>query len=99
MALTIYDHHVPYLDAPLFYNEIRGLNCLEDMGDGLRFRLPDTDYYLFLTFSSFVWVYYPENQEPELLTFEKVLDRLPEDKIEILIYHLDVFRYEKHNRK
>jgi hypothetical protein len=95
MALTIYDHHVAYLDAPLFYHEIRGLNCLEDMGDGLRFRLPDTDYYLFLTFSSFVWVYYPQDQEPELLTFEKMLDRLPDEKIETLIYHLDIFRHEK----
>ena len=95
MALTIYDHHTNYLDAPLFYQKIRELNCLEDMGDKFRFRLPGTDYYIFLTFSSFVWVYYPENQEPELLTFEKVLDRLPDDKIEILIYHLDVFKHEK----
>ena len=95
MSLTIYDHDLQYSDAPLFYNIIRELNCLEDLGDKLRFRLPNTDYYLFLTFSSFVWVYYPENQDPELLTFEKLLDRLPADKIEILIYHLDIFRHEK----
>jgi hypothetical protein len=99
MALTIYDHHLSYPDAPLFYEKIRELNCLEDMGDKFRFRVPDTDYYLFLTFSSFVWVYYPNNNEPELLNFEMLLDRLPTDKIELLIYHLDVFKHEKKNRK
>jgi hypothetical protein len=98
MALTIYDYNLRYVDAPLFYEKIRELNCLQDLGDKFRFRLPDTDYYIFLTFSSFVWVYYPHDQEPELLSFEMLLDRLPAEKIEMLIYHLDIFKNEK-NRK
>lgn len=98
MALTIYDYEFKFIDSPIFYEKLRELGFLLDLGDKLTFRLPDTDYYIFLTISSFVWVYYPEGSEPELISLEEILERLPGDKVNDILFHLDIFRQEK-NRK
>lgn len=99
MPVTIYDYDFKSLDSPLFYKKIKELGFLVDLGDHFRFRLPDTDYYIFLTFCSFVWVYYPHNGEPEILGLEEVLERLPEAKAEEILFHLDIFKQEKHRNK
>lgn len=99
MPITIYDYDFKNLDLPLFYNRIKDLNILIDLGDQFRFRLPDTDYYIFLTFSSFVWVYYPESGEPEILDVEEILDRLPENKVIDILFNLDLFVCSRKIRK
>lgn len=99
MPVTIYDYDFRNLDCPLFYNKIRDLNLLIDLGDQFRFRLPETDYYIFLTFSSFVWVYYPNDGDPEILEVEDVIERLPENKVIDILFNLDLFVNSRKIRK
>jgi hypothetical protein len=95
MPITIYDYTLEDLYVPLFYKKIKDMGFLVDLGDQFRFQLPDTHYYIFLTLTSFAWVYYPPDGEPELVGLEDLLDNLPEGKKEPLLYHLDILKNEK----
>jgi hypothetical protein len=95
MPLTVYDYDFRVMSEPRYYSILKPLDFLIDMNDHFRFSVPDTDLYIYLTFSSFFWVVYPTNGEPKLLTFEEVLDLAPEDVVTKIIFNLDIFKCEK----
>lgn len=95
MSLVIYDCDLMWHQSPLYYKKFKELDFLIDMDDNLRFRLLDTDFYIYLTFSSFLWVLYGSNDDPVLLKLEDVMDKAPDYAIEKIIFHLDLFKNEK----
>lgn len=99
MSLTIYDYDYKSFGRPYFYSKMKELDFLIDMGDDFRFRLKETDFYIYLTYSSFLWVLYPGTEDPKIIKFEDVLEMVSGEVAESLIYHMDIFKQERKIRK
>ena len=99
MSLTIYDYDYKSFGRPYFYKKLKELECLVDMGDDFRFQLKGTNLYIYLTYSSFLWVLYPEGEDPKIINFEDVLEMVDGEIAEGLVYHIDIFKQERKIRK
>ena len=99
MPVTIYDYDFEAIDVPRFYKVLKDLKFLVDLGDHFRFQVPNTDYYIFLTFCSFAWVYYPKDKEPEILSLEEILERIPSNNVDDILFNLDIFKQEVYRKK
>lgn len=99
MSLTIYDYDFKNFGRPYFYDKMKEVESLVDMGDHFRFWIPNTDLYIFLTFSSFVWVKYSDGENPILLCFEDVIELAPKEVVQNLMFHIDIFKHERRIEK
>ena len=78
-----------------YHDIMENITCLDSMGDGTTFRIPNTDLYLFLFTDGCRWYLFPDKSfNPIMVTFDYILEKVNDEVKTNLLFNLDILSRE-----